>query len=379
MINLYKSGNDHIPHHSDDESEIDEDSVILTISLGAERTIEFADQSSKLPVDTLCLQHGSVFTMTKISQNHYSHSILKDPNCDSKRLSVTLRFIKPKFIPAATESINDVMLNEDILNDHDSDNNCADVLLDPYDKEPFFSRPHIHSTSSMKQPSPQVDTSSLVEGYQPQENYPKPHTNHSQKFTRHQHMYPKHTTDTLYISSSMFRHLDSNKLSTNQNTAKVLFYPGCNSFEMLKNLRNDIEFKKIYKNRVKQVFLLTGTNYVDAIHDNHIPFNEATHYINELTYFLWSTFKNAKVSVLNILPRGNYQKNAIVEALNVEIGNMCLRHGLYYIDTEASNLFINQDGMRKAEFFAKGYDNVHLNKLGIIRLGKLLKYLAHHA
>ena len=44
MINLYKSGADFIPHHSDNEEDIVDDSIILTISLGSVRTIEFIDK-----------------------------------------------------------------------------------------------------------------------------------------------------------------------------------------------------------------------------------------------------------------------------------------------------------------------------------------------
>ena len=42
-------------------------------------------------------------------------------------------------------------------------------------------------------------------------------------------------------------------------------------------------------------------------------------------------------------------------------------------------LFSFKDGYRKANYFVnKGEDNVHLNGLGIVRLAKHLKFVAHH-
>ena len=51
-----------------------------------------------------------------------------------------------------------------------------------------------------------------------------------------------------------------------------------------------------------------------------------------------------------------------------------------YINTEAGrSLFSTNTGYRKGQFFSTKYeDDVHLNDLGVSRLGKHLKYIAHH-
>ena len=51
-----------------------------------------------------------------------------------------------------------------------------------------------------------------------------------------------------------------------------------------------------------------------------------------------------------------------------------------FVGTETHrNLFSFSDGTRKNNFFHPwGSDNVHLNKLGIIRMAKYLKYHAHN-
>ena len=42
------------------------------------------------------------------------------------------------------------------------------------------------------------------------------------------------------------------------------------------------------------------------------------------------------------------------------------------------SLFSFRNGYRRVNYFHNGEDNVHLNNLGVIRLAKHLKYVAHH-
>ncbi|KAL5262089.1 hypothetical protein ACHWQZ_G007699 [Mnemiopsis leidyi] len=71
--------------------------------------------------------------------------------------------------------------------------------------------------------------------------------------------------DTLFISSSMFRNLNENMMSSSKHTAKVLFYPGANSYEMLQRLLKDEEFYTLDKSAIKQIFVLTGSNYIESL------------------------------------------------------------------------------------------------------------------
>jgi hypothetical protein len=185
--------------------------------------------------------------------------------------------------------------------------------------------------------------------------------------------------DCLYISSSMFRELNEYKMSLQKHTAKALFYPGANSHQMLKRLLQDREFHSLDKSAIKQIFILTGTNYIDALTSGDITYQNAVTGINEICFKLWEIFLDAKISVVNILPRADRHKNVFVDKLNGSIREMCLLHGLNYVDTEFKNkLFCERNGNRKQLYFRNGYfDDVHLNKDGIARLGRHLKYLAH--
>jgi hypothetical protein len=147
---------------------------------------------------------------------------------------------------------------------------------------------------------------------------------------------------------------------------------------MLERLYGDPDFRMLNKKNVERIILLTGTNYVDSIAANALDIKVAFGGIELLANRLWSTFANAQLYVTNILPRADVIKNNVVTDLNKSILKMCRTHGLFYIDTEVENrLFTDTENNRKEKFFSKGYDNVHLNRIGVTRLGKHLKFIAH--
>ena len=122
---------------------------------------------------------------------------------------------------------------------------------------------------------------------------------------------------------------------------------------------------------------MAGTNNVDDIASGKSSYDKVNQSLSDLFYYVWSKFSNAKIFIINILPRENYNKNCVVLKLNNYIGNLCKCHGMVFVDTEISNLFSNQSSIRDNRFFSNGYDNVHLNTTGYTRLAKYLKYLSH--
>jgi hypothetical protein len=64
--------------------------------------------------------------------------------------------------------------------------------------------------------------------------------------------------------------------------------------------------------------------------------------------------------------------------LNNTIKEICRRHGLSFIDTEHDVTLFSVKGFRKSSYFRCGFDDVHLNRAGILRLAKHLKFLAHN-
>ena len=55
----------------------------------------------------------------------------------------------------------------------------------------------------------------------------------------------------------MFCHLDPVRLSSDKQSAEVLFYPGANASQMLNKLRNDPKFAAIKLNNVMDCVTLT--------------------------------------------------------------------------------------------------------------------------
>ena len=343
LINYYKNGSDYIPRHSDDEECISEDSYILTLSLGSTRTMRFTEKVSNATVADVELKHGSILVMSKQSQQYYQHELLANPNNTDGRVSVTFRRIrKPTH-----------------------HNVPADVL----ETEPPVSG---YVPYEMNKPFP-------IRQQRPAENKRQwTETKNSPQKKMYQTL-SVHKPDTLFISSSMFRNLNENMMSSTKHTAKVLFYPGANSYEMLQRLLQDDKFYTLDKSAIKQIFVLTGSNYIESLASGTLPFEIATFGVNSLCSKLWETFVNAKISMINILPRADRCRNSYVMKLNDYIKKLCQSHGLSYVDTESKNrLFSELDGSRKQHYFKSGYfDDVHLNTKGIARLGRHLKYLAH--
>ena len=347
LINFYSNGSDFIPCHSDNEESIDDDSTILTLSLGASRTMRFTEIATKSTVAEVELKHGSILVMSKKSQQLYQHELLAKPDNDGGRLSVTFRSIKGSI--------------------HHSVSNNAPVHV--LEKELSASG---YVPYSMNEPFPNRRQRPADKKRQWEDFKNPPHNNPSKTLSGHK-------PDTLYISSSMFRNLNENMMSSSKHSAKVLFYPGADSHQMLQRLLQDDEFHTLDKSAIRQVFVLTGSNYIESLASGTLMFEKAASGVNSMCCKLWETFVNAKISVINILPRADNSRNECVFRLNNFIKELCLSHGLKYVDTEYKNrLFSELNGARKQQYFKGGYfDDVHLNAKGIARLGRHLKYLAH--
>ena len=97
LITRYKSGEDYIPPHSDDELFFDPSSEILTVSIGAKRTMSFSDSSSSTKKE-LELNDCSVLVSSRLSQDFWKHGIDADSSVAGLRYSFTFRHIAPHFV-----------------------------------------------------------------------------------------------------------------------------------------------------------------------------------------------------------------------------------------------------------------------------------------
>lgn len=97
LLNLYRDGRDSMGAHSDDESELGEDPIIASLSLGATRRFVLRSKVDDGARDSIRidLADGDLLVMRGATQNRYKHALPKAPKVDAARLNVTFRHILP--------------------------------------------------------------------------------------------------------------------------------------------------------------------------------------------------------------------------------------------------------------------------------------------
>lgn len=100
-INLYRSGQDSVGWHTDNEALFDAeacDATILSLSLGAPRNFYVKMQDKWSPneapkTEIFPLRHGDLATMEGKFQKYYLHAIPKEPRVQEARINLTWRWI----------------------------------------------------------------------------------------------------------------------------------------------------------------------------------------------------------------------------------------------------------------------------------------------
>ena len=354
LITKYPNGKYHLPYHSDDEESICDDSQITTISLGQSRAVKFRSVAEKGSELLINISHGQVYSMSKKSQKLFEHCIPKDYTKEP-RISITLRNLIPHTPILSTETATTV---------------GGSQILSKIN-EVQLSIPLPLNTLCDFHHSPHGDSLSTVNG----DTGGPPSLSAQEKSV------------TVYISSSMFRYLDQNKLSSPSQDCHVYFYPGATSGQMLHRFKSDPNVGNFNPSSVAKVMLLTGTNNIDWIAGDSTGeniFQKTTFEITEMINYLKTYFTNATIGLINILPRKSYQRNLAINKVNRFL--LYLSHQLEYVEfinTELDrNLFSTNQGFRKSYYFIpdtnKIQDNVHLNRFGVSRLAKHLKFISHN-
>ena len=95
LANYYSDGKSTMGFHSDTISNLEGDTGIVIVSLGAERNLTFRNIEN-YDIRSHCkMVHGSLFYMTQETQNFWTHAIKKAP-IDDPRISLTFRRILPE-------------------------------------------------------------------------------------------------------------------------------------------------------------------------------------------------------------------------------------------------------------------------------------------
>lgn len=88
--NYYRTGNDYIGWHSDDEPKMGFNPVIASISLGAERNFQVRRKPKGIIHDYF-LEHGSLLIMPAGFQSSYLHQLPKNNRLVIPRINLTFR------------------------------------------------------------------------------------------------------------------------------------------------------------------------------------------------------------------------------------------------------------------------------------------------
>lgn len=93
LVNRYRSGNDAMGWHSDDEPELGAQPLIASLSLGATRRFAFKHRDDAALKQTLELGHGDLLLMGGDTQRHYKHALPRTVKPVGERINLTFRQI----------------------------------------------------------------------------------------------------------------------------------------------------------------------------------------------------------------------------------------------------------------------------------------------
>jgi alkylated DNA repair dioxygenase AlkB len=97
LLNYYANGTQGMSWHSDDEKVMQENGVIASISLGANRNFDFKHKTLDIRKRVL-LENGSMLVMQGETQKHYLHQLPKSKKVQEARINLTFRrFVASKF------------------------------------------------------------------------------------------------------------------------------------------------------------------------------------------------------------------------------------------------------------------------------------------
>lgn len=90
LLNLYHNGDEGMAWHSDDEKCLGENTIIASLSLGAERKFSLKHKTTKETVSVL-LETGSLLVMKGATQTNWLHSLPKTKKVTKPRINLTFR------------------------------------------------------------------------------------------------------------------------------------------------------------------------------------------------------------------------------------------------------------------------------------------------
>ena len=95
LLNLYRSGQDGIGWHADNEPELGNNPIIASVSFGETRRFQLRHRSdSQVKKVEIPLTHGSLLVMLGTTQHYWQHQVPKTAKQISERINLTFRSIQ---------------------------------------------------------------------------------------------------------------------------------------------------------------------------------------------------------------------------------------------------------------------------------------------
>lgn len=92
LLNRYRTGDDWISWHQDNEKELGKNPVIGSVNFGATRKFQIRHIETKEKLD-IELRHGSLLVMTGALQHNWQHQVPKTKKQIGERINLTFRVI----------------------------------------------------------------------------------------------------------------------------------------------------------------------------------------------------------------------------------------------------------------------------------------------
>jgi len=93
LLNMYEDGKAYISYHKDDEKQMVDDAIIVSLSLGATRKFYLKNDETK-EVEKLIHNKGEILIMEPLTQRDWMHSVPKETKIADTRISLTFRRFK---------------------------------------------------------------------------------------------------------------------------------------------------------------------------------------------------------------------------------------------------------------------------------------------
>ena len=91
LLNLYRDGRDSMGFHADDEPELGDNPIIVSLSLGEARRFDVRPRRGGPAGLTLSLEHGSLLVMGGTFQHVFRHGVPKERREIGPRINLTFR------------------------------------------------------------------------------------------------------------------------------------------------------------------------------------------------------------------------------------------------------------------------------------------------